>query len=356
MNAALFGSSKRRPPLVPRAPLPPFPQPINYSHVLPFAPPPIPTLDFYRGNFCGIRIADAPAVPGSNAANPSCVMAALLDNYPCAIQDQFLQKYAEDGYTHLQRSWGHAIYYGSTTDQFNALTKRAQNDYGLFADVWLLGVVEWQPRNQDVAYWKPILDPVIDSILGAGAMDYSCVGWQLDNFMQDVPGNQTIALIAYIADRLPKNIPVFTHWINEALAWWKTGGEVWTDRYGSIDVADRFSWWRAMAPYLTGGNYQGDGTTSLADPKLYQDRMCDTLNPFGGDKSKGDMGQSIRTGTPRNFQLNAFESTGQNQFDDRCSEIDGDLSGYLQACTVGYNGAHVGGYGNGARMPDGTAL
>lgn len=356
MNPALFASAKRRPPLVPRAPLPPFPQPINYSHALPFAPPKIPTLDFYRGQFCGLRVKDAPVVPGSNAENPPCVMAALLDNYPRKIQDQFLEQYAEDGYTHLQRSWGHAVYYGSTTNQFNALSKHAQKDFGLFADVWLLGVMEWQPRNQGVDYWKPILDPIFDQILGAGAVDTFCTGWQFDNFMYDSPGNKTIALMAYQCDRLPASIPTFSHWVNEALAWWKTGGEVWTDRYGSIDVADRFSWWRAMAPYLTGGNYQGDGTTSLLDPKLYQDRMCDTLNPFGGDKSKGDMGQSIRTGTPRNFKLNAFESTGQNQFDGKCSEDDGDLSGYLQTCTVGYNGAHVGGYGNGARMPDGTAL
>lgn len=358
MNPALFGSAQHhRIPLVPRAPLPPFPEPVNYHHVLPFVPPAFPTLEFYRGQFCGLRVADAPVVPGSNPANPSCIMAALLDNYPRKMQDQFLLQYAEDGNTHLQRSIGHALYYGSSLQQIIDLSRHAQQDYGLYCDVWYLGVVEWQQRNMPAEYWIPWLDAMIQPMLDAGVIDTSCVGWQLDNFMYDSPGNKTIGLIAAVADRLPKEIPVFTHWVNEALGWWKTGGEVWTYPDGrTINVVDRFTWWQAMAPYLTGGNYQGDGGISLKDPKLYQDRICDTLDPFGGDRSKGYMGQSIRTGAAQNYRLNAFESTGQNQFDDRCSEIDGDLSGFLQMCTVGYGGIALSGYGNGARLVDGWAL
>jgi hypothetical protein len=54
-------------------------------------------------NFAGC----APAVPGSNGANPECIVACLLDNYPASVQEKFLQQYVDAGYTHLQRSLGH---------------------------------------------------------------------------------------------------------------------------------------------------------------------------------------------------------------------------------------------------------
>ena len=162
-------------------------------------------------------------------------------------------------------------------------------------------------------------------------------------------------------------MPLFTHWVNEALAWWrKVGerpdgsdiGEVWSDQYQTIEVHDRFTWWLAMQPYLTGGHHQGSTRMPM---KEYQDRICDTLDYFGGDTAKGAMGQSHRTGTPAPFQLTGWEVSGQDQFDDvpsnphRISEREGDSRGYLVTCTT-TKWAHLSGYGNGARRPDGTAL
>lgn len=279
-------------------------------------------------------------------------MACLLDNYPRAVQDAFLLKYAQDGYTHLQRSIGHSLYYGGTVDSHIALSKRAQSQFGLFADEWFLGGEALKTPDQNADYWRPILDPIIDALLGAGAIDTACVGWQLDQLQQNAPGNATISIIAYVAEKLPKAIPVYTHWVNEALAWWKTGGEVWIDPYQARDVNDRFSWWLAMQPYLTGGHHQGDVTMARTNPKLYQDKMKDTLNPF----TDGRMGQSRRSGVPKNFALTVFECTAQDQFDGRCSEDEGDLVGYLLTCTTGDSGGVLGGYGNGARLPSGVAL
>lgn len=345
---------------MPRAPLGPFPPPVTYDHVLPFTPPGR-DLYFYRGNFCGVRIPGAPVVPGCNPANPSLVMACLLDNYPRAIQDAFLLQYAQNGYTHLQRSIGHSLYYGGTIESHIALSKRAQTQFGLFADEWFLGGEALKVPDQDATYWRPILDPLIDALLGAGAIDTACVSWQLDQLQQNTPGNATISIIAYVADRLPSSLPVYTHWVNEALAWWKVIGrrpdgsdigETWTDRFGSREVKDRFSWWLAMAPYLTGGHHQGDVTMARTNPKLYQDKIKDTLNPF----TDGRMGQSWRRGFAENFRLDSWECTGQDQFDDRCSELEGDRVGFLNTCTFGDSGGVMSGYGNGARMPDGTAL
>lgn len=344
------------PPLV-RAPLAPFP-PGVYDQTLPVPLPSRPTLSYYRGNFCGLHVQGAPVVPGCNASNPETIMACLLDNYPSKFQDDYLDRYA-GCYTHLQRSLGHALYYGKTLNQYIELSQRAI-DRGLFCDHWLLNGGEAQNsglkvQNRDGAYWKPILDPIIDALLSASVVDTACVGWQFDQQQQDAPGNATISIIAYVAEALPRTIPLYTHWVNEALAWWKTGGEVWSDQYQTLNVNDRFTWWHAMQPYLTGGYYQGNTTTARTDMQLFQDRIKDTLDPMCGMTGKGTFGQSWRGGT-KPFSLIGFEVTGQDQFDGSCSEDEGDLVGYLVSCTTSFNGMGMGGYGNGGRQPSGKVL
>lgn len=300
-----------------------------------------------------MHFADAPLVAGANDRNPGCVMSALLDNYPTDFQNRYLKSYAEAGYTHLQRSVGHALGYGHSLNDFMELCRRARGN-GLWNDVWFIAnEFPGFAFNQDWSFWAPKILPIIDKLLAAGLIDTACPSWQMDQVMNDAPGNATISIIAGIADALPPTVPVYTHWMNEALAWWKTGGEQWTDRHQSVWIENRFDWWHAMAFYLTGGHHQGNTTMARTDPKLYQDKLCDTLNPFGGDKGKGDMGQSVRRGFAENFRLTVFECTGQDQFDDLCTEEFGDQIGYILTCAQGR--ASVSGYGNGARRPNGAA-
>lgn len=343
-------------PAPPRAPLPPFPPPPgHYDSVMPVAPPTQPDLYFYRGNFCGIRVPGAPYVNGGpQPGNTDLMMTCLLDNYPQAWQEQFLNIYAyQCGYTHLQRSIGHALHYGSTVQQFIALSRLAQRS-GLFCDQWLISnEIPGFANDQDAAYWAPILGPYIDQLVGAGVMDVCCPSWQMDQVNQGAPGNPTISIIAYVAGKVPAPIPVYTHWINDAMAWWKTGGEVWTDDYQSVNVCDRFSWWQAMWPYLTGGHYQGDVALARTDPATYQGKIRDTLNNF----VNGRMGQSMRRGVPEHYRMTNYECTAQDQFNGDCDELDGDKTGYILTCTKadGYD-AGLSGYGNGARHPDGSTL
>jgi hypothetical protein len=357
-GGSLLGPSM---PTMRRPQLGPWPEPQDYVKVLPFTPPTGRTLDFYRGQFCGLRVHGAPVVPGSNGANPDCIMSCLLDNYPEDIQNEFLDWYASYGYTHLQRSLGHALGYGHSIESFIALTKKAREQFGLLSDVWFIAneLPAFRP-DADASYWGPVLDPYIKQLLDAGCIDLACVGWQMDQW--NVPGNPIISIIADVAARLPKEIPLYTHWMNEALAWWRDGGEVWSDPYQTINIHDRFSWWYAMRYYLSGGHHQGN-TRMLC--KEYQDRICDTLDYFGDehgrDTGKGDMGQSLRTGTAKPFALTVFECSGQDQFDDQpenpyaISEDEGDQRGYLLMCTTSQWG-HLRGYGNGARRPDGLPL
>jgi hypothetical protein len=369
-RAALLGGVLGSGPLGPqrpaatRAPLGPFP-PGTYDRTPPPTLPAGRDIRYYRGNFCGIRIPGAPLVPGAEARNPDCVMACLLDNYPPDIQERFLQKYVDCGYTHLQRSVGHALGYGSSLASYIALSARARSQYGLLCDHWMIAAESPGFANdQDGAYWAPLLGPIIDQLVGAGVMDLCCPSWQMDGVNRSAPGNATISIIAFVADRLPPEVPVFTHWINEAMAWWKVVGhhtdgsdigEVWVDRFnpGGVEVKDRWTWWQAMQPYLTGAHHQGNTTLARTNPQEYQGRQRDTLNAF----SDGRMGQSRRLATPQDFRLNEYECTAQDQFDGNCTEDEGDLVGYILACTKADGAdAWIGGYGNGARRPDGTAL
>jgi hypothetical protein len=359
------------PPSILRPSLPPYPEPVDYYTSMPFLPPVGRDLNFYRGQFCGLRIKDAPTVPGSNGANPSCIMACLLDNYPASIQDEFLGLYASYGYTHLQRSLSHALGYGNTIESYIALSKKARA-HGLLCDHWFIAnEFPGFQHNADWAFWGPLLTPYVKKLLDAGVMDLACPSWQMDQVMGGAPGNPTISIIAGMAGLLPPSIPMYSHWVNEALAWWrKVGtnpdgsdiGEVWSDEYQTIEVHDRFSWWYAMRYYLTGGHHQGNTRMLL---KEYQDRLCDTLDYFGGDDGrdtgKGDMGQSLRSGEARPFLLTVFECSAQDQFDDTptneyaISEAEGDQRGMLLCCTHPKFG-HVGGYGNGARGVDGETV
>lgn len=350
ITAMLGGGGPTPPPVILRPPLGPYPQPVNYPTELNFTPPSFPDLYFYRGDFCGLHLPGAPWVPGANDQNPECVMACLLDNYPQEWQERYLETYAGYGYTHLQRSIGHSLFYGGTVQSHIQLSRKAQS-IGLYADEWFLGGEALKTPNADASYWAPILQPIIDQMLGEGAIDHACVGWQLDQLNWDAPGNPLISIIAYVAKALPSNIPLYTHWMNEALAWWKTGGEVWVDQWNpdGFNVHDRFTWWLAMRPYLTGGHHQGNTTMARTDPKLYQDKLKDTLDAF----HDGRMGFSRRSGVEIPFQLTGYEETAQDQFDDRCSEEEGDRVGSIILCTTSGTGAGMDGYGNGDRTPEG---
>jgi hypothetical protein len=331
--------------LVPRGALPPFPAG-SFDRVLPFTPPVGPDRLFYRGQFCGLRLPGAPAVVGG-PADPALMMACLLDRYPRAWQDAFLQHYAACGYTHLQRSIGHALPFGAwggvTLDAFLELTGRAQAA-GLFADQWFLGGEALMTRDGDAAYWQPILDPLIDAMLAAHAIDTACVGWQLDAY--NAIGPPIRSIIQYCADKVgPHDIPLGTHWMNEAGGWW----DAHEPGYGGSDA--RFVWWQSMRNQVLWFHHQGDTTMARTDPKLYQDKLKDTLDPFGD----GRMGTSGLFGD-RPFGVTVFECSAQDQFNGVTSEDEGDLVGYLICCATGTHGAHVSGYGNGARRPDGTAL
>lgn len=83
-----------------------------------------------------------------------------------------------------------------------------------------------------------------------------------------------------------------------------------------------------------------------------QARMRDTLDPFGGDTNKGDMGQFA---SGQNFLMTGYELSAMARFFNGLPEADGNLRGYLSLCTKAR--APLAGLGNGGlQHPDGSVL
>ena len=339
-EAVAFRSRPPRPAPVARPPLPAFP-PGKYDRELPFTPPPADVL-FYRGNFCGVRVPEVPNLPGMAGytlpgGDKSLVMSLDVFKYDSVEQQNLiLGAHAQRSYTHYQCSIGHAIEQGWSIDRYVEFSARVQAIVG-FADHWFIGGGPWNTRDADASFWAPVLDPWIDALLASGAIDAACVGWQLDQFNK--PGDPILSIIDYVAGRLgPSNIPIGTHWVNEAGGWWQTGG----------DPGDRFSWWSRMRNRVLWFHHQGSTTLDIP---TYQAKLVDTLQPFGD----GRMGTSGLFGD-RPFGLVVYECSAQDQFDDPTGHTEdlGDLRSYLLCCTRA--ASTVSGFGNGARRPDGSPL
>jgi hypothetical protein len=306
-----------------------------------------------RGAFCGITMPGLPLKPGmggytvngwrdnkQGGLNPP-IMALDVPRYwkdSPELVDEYLTRYASFGYTHLQCSIGHAIEAGLSLDDYIAYSARVES-FNLFTDHWFLGGGPWrgrldngawtEHRDRDRAHWSPIFDPWIDALLSNKVISCACVGWQLDGSNTNDHG-ELMSIIEYFADRLgPHDIPIGTHWVNEAGAW---------------DERGRFWWWQNMRNKVLWFNHQGNTGTPIPE---YQAKLVDTLNPFGD----GRMGTSGLFGD-RPYSLILYECSAQARFDLVMSEDESDQRGYYLSCTMGKT--RVGGYGDGCRLPDGS--
>lgn len=327
--------------------------PGSYDRTLPAGIPDAPDILFYRGNFCGIRLPGVALLPGmagftepgwrENAVGGKNPPWMAVDVPRLWLRDPadaaaYLTAYVARGYTHMQCTVGHAVEIGMTIEQYVAYCGVVQS-YGLWVDQWFLGF-GLNARDKGADYWRPMLDPWIDALLANGVIDCACVGWQLDQFNTGTPRlidgrmqSPIQSIIDYVADKVgPHDIPLGTHWVNEAGAW--------------NDPFDRFQWWKDQRNKLTWFHHQGDVDISVPE---YQAKLVDTLDPFGN----GRMGRSGLFGD-RPFGLVIYECSAQKQFNLQCSEEEGDQRGYLLCCTRA--AAIVSGYGNGARRADGSVL
>lgn len=343
MSLLVLDSGTRTVPMIPRAPLPPWP-PGNYVRVLPWDPP--KTRDYYRGDAWSVTIPGMPWVPGASSNFPERVLSWFVDRYTSDWQHKYLNVYAGYGYTHLALSAADSLAgtheggpphgppgAGQTLQQLIA-TCRLVKSYGLYVHMLLGSKVFW-PHDMDPDQYTARSFPILDALLDADCIDEVCPGWEWN--LWNVPGPWTIETFQRHGER--------AH--SAGRSCWSHYGPHTTSWFADGDERGRFGFYDDLGSSMDGINYQAD---SSWDPDMLQARIVDSLWEFGQREREGKF-------VPK-FRL--WEDVAILQFDNpHPDENEGNQRGFIGCCTVDNvrgGPAKVYGYGNGGRRPDGTRL
>lgn len=320
-----------------RAPLPPLPSSAA-DKVLPWAPP--ATRDFLRADAWGVTLPGAPWVPGASSRHPERVLSWFLDRFPLEWRDRWVDRCLRNGYTHVILSAADSMGRvdngtqsppgnGQTLDQFVAFaaSMKARMPYVTV----FLGSKCFQPKDMSAQQWMDYAFPIMDALLAAEAVDEFVPGWEWD--LWNVPGATTIQAIKAIGQRAHAGgASCWLHFSPEKTSWFADG-----------EPRGRFGFYDDLGADIDGLMYQ---TVPIWTPGEMQARLVDTLHQFGTQGNR--------------HKLRMYEDQAALMFDgDRPDEGDANLRGYLACCTIDnvkHTDAKVWGYGNGARMPDGSPL
>lgn len=318
--------------------LPPFPAPVDYPTTILLTPPSGPSLAYYRGNFCGVRVPGVEIKPGmagytlSPQPSPPLVMDLDIFKYrDQASQARIFQAHVDRGLTHFQFSLGHAVEQNWTPQDFLSLVE-SWRALGGFADLWWLGGA-WMARDQPWSYWLSVMRPWLDVLGPAGVIDHACIGWQLDQYNSPSSLLTVIRGLGALLKAFPSQPLIACHWINDACAWWDdtTGAQ-------TPPIANRFDFHRVL------------GAEGLLDRDFLQvDVNAPPAGPQGGFQG---VVRDLRRALVGSQQVVAYEFSAQNQFDDpnEVTEQTGSMRDYLACCAGAF------GYGNGGTFPDGSIL
>lgn len=317
--------AKARPDPQPRSPLvlPPCascPTPTSYDKDLGLiwtnARPPRER-DFLRADAWGVEVAGLPFVPGGSSEHPERVLTYFFDLYPAAWQQSILDAHWVRGYTHFVLSWPDSRERaGRSLSQFVATCQRVKA-YGFYVHV-KLGSKDFDPRDQTLAQWQAALDPVLDALFAAQAIDEASF-WEYDSFNTD--GQPAIDVHKYFGRRCHEHgVSFWCHFLPEHGFWCPEGYAFW---------------WNALGADVDGLDYQADSGWDVGE---LQSRLVDNLK---------------RLGTAH--KLRAFELTASRQFSgDHPTEDEANAIGFCALCTRGPQPVY--GFNNGARARDGSVL
>jgi hypothetical protein len=194
-----------------------------------------------------------------------------------------------------------------------------------------LGSKAFQPRDQSVAQWITYVDPIMDALIAANAVDEFVPAWEWDLF--NVPGAVTIQVFKHIGQKAhAAGKSCWLHFSAEKTSW-----------FADRDPRGRYGFYDDLGGDVDGLMYQTVPTWSIGET---QARIVDTLIQFA------------RQGNRHKFRF--YEDQGALMFDnDRPNEDDANLRGYLACCTVDHvtgGNAKVWGYGGGCRGPQGEVI
>jgi hypothetical protein len=311
-----------RPVPTPRGPLPPFP-PGSYDRTLPWTLPTGPAV--LRADAWGVTLPGAPWVLGGSSEHPERILSWFLDRFPEEWQAKILWQHGLNGYTHFILSAPDSIQGNEQSlDQFVALCRSVKAVLP-YVTVFL-GSKLYQPRDQTAAQWIAYVDPIMDALIAAQAVDEFVPAWEWNLF--NVPGQTTLDVFRHVGQKAhAAQTSCWLHFSPEVTSWFVNG-----------DPRGRYGFWADLGADVDGLLYQTHPEWSIGET---QARLVDTLTQFG----QQGLGHKLRF----------YEDQAELMFShDRPNEDDANLRGYLACCTNGVS--RVYGYGNGARCPNGDPL
>jgi hypothetical protein len=350
-----FKQGFRPVPALPRSPLPPFAEPINYRTTLAWTPPPPnPTRDFLRGDFWGVEMPGAPQVPGVGRKYER-IFSWFLPKYAPDFQQAYLTKYGGYGYTHFLLSYadstgptenpGKTPGAGQTLEQFMetcALVKR----YVPYLHV-RFGSKDFQPAHMTPQQWADFVDPIFAQLVAAKLVDEVSLGWELN--LWNTPGQPLIDALRHLGRQAHA----------AGLTSWQHFSPHYTSWFADGDERGRFGWYDDLANDVDGLNYQTQGPQWSA--QMLQARMVDTLWQFGerGNDYLFRMEEDLAFWMWDTDEVSVVVDDLPPEQIVRVTPEEANLRGYLACCTIDDvkgTSAKVFGYGNGGRMPDGSRL
>lgn len=277
----------------------------------------------YKGTFI-------PFLPGANATPPTMIMSAMLPLYPEAIQVIYFTEHCYRGYTHF--IWDTVPWNGDpmTSAQAIAWDQKVRITWGQFSYIWR-GV--------------PILnDTVVQDVRAAGGCDICGVGEEVDSKFDAVTYEEVI-----LPDYFKLGCPLAAHFTAQAYTPQYPDVGAWS--YPLRFPRDTFlrNWSLYDGKLHLAQQVNQDAPAGLQSSLMYYARLH--VNAGIGDAAQGP-------GAP-NSRIWMFENQASNQLQGRSTEGYGCLRS-LEACWAPNGGnpkvRSMGGYGNGGRKPDGTAL
>lgn len=296
------------------------PRPDSYDKILPFTPPG-QSVHFMRANAWSVEFPPGvlPFVPEGSSEHPERLITAFLYKYPRALWPTIFAGYAAAGCTHWVLWWPNARQDGVSRAEFIDMCdaiKRA----GFFRQIGLVSK-DIDPRDQSPAEWRQYLDGDYSAFLAAGAAEEYAV-WEWDLF--NVPGAPTLDTLAHWGDLAHAVGASF--WVH-----FRPGYTAW-----QADDRGEAGFWSDLGTHVDGLQFQGDPGWDIGD---MQARLVDIYRLFASQGNR--------------VTLRPFEWKAETQFThDHPTECESDQLGYLALCTKG--DATPGGYGFGARGPDGS--
>jgi hypothetical protein len=352
VNVALFNSRPAtgptgppRPTPQPRAPLPPFDEgtwesvdggapafhPV-YTE-LPAPPAPFGDARWWRGDAWGVTVPGLPYVAGgAQGAAQSRVLTYFLDRYGREWEDRILDAHLVRGYTHFSLSPQDSFAHGLSLADYVAMATRVRRA-GFHVHHLL----------RSKYYTAPTFDPAdarptIEALLEADALQILTPGWEC-NFWSPTMVRQMIDHdAAVVGTRCLVMLHFYAHYIS-----WQENHETPTD------------FWKANVGKVDGVLYQCDPVWSAGMASARINDALVRLSPGGlwglGDSGRGHPIDVVGWELIATLQFNNGHTTPDGRLAD---EDMGNLRGYELLCTPGPMSVY--GFGNGARMPDGSVL